>query len=362
MILVILAHVRWLLDESTVSPASYLILAMSTRIASVAFMSVSGTMISYFLFYRDHWMPVYQKYIRRAVFLIVLIHPAIRLATYYYLDDPGGLGYSMLHDYPITDTIALSLILAPPIIRITGATARAALALLLLAITPPVVAFCHPGGGAMGILKEVLFGVAGEETAILNFAWPVVPWLAIFLSGTLLGQALAKVRKNLVPASILRNRLRMIAIILAAVGVFLTTAYKALKTSYGDVVSPELLLAIYPSRTTSLLPIYLAVLVLVFSILLERLDIRGQYNRIAWFASVFGRTSLFTFVTQFVVVWTIPALLGLKGRLNPWQFLLFLPVALLTCWMLSYAYGRLRGRIPAADYILLTRRRFSLVK
>ncbi len=355
MILVIVAHARWFLDERTVSAWSYIGLVMSTRIASVAFMFVSGTMISYFLFYRDQWRLVYQRYVKRAVFLLVVIHPAIRLATYYYFENPGSMSYSMLHNYPITDTIALALILAPPIIRVTSSTARAVLALLLLAITVPAVAYYHPSVTAMKIVKEVLFGTIITDTAILQLDWPVVPWLAIFLSGTLLGEALAKVRKNLLLATVLQKRLRVIAIGLAVAGVILTAAYKMVKSQYADVLSPGLILAIYPTRTTSLLPIYLGVLVFVFLFLQQQIDIRGKYNRIAWCVSVFGRTSLFTFVQQFVVVWTIPALLGLKGRLGPLQFLFFLPVALAICWVLSYSYGRLRGRIAAADYDLLSR-------
>jgi hypothetical protein len=94
----------------------------------------------------------------------------------------------------------------------------------------------------------------------------------------------------------------------------------------------------------------LAALAWLLSGLIHQIDIAGNYNRIFWFLSIMGRTSLFTFVIQFAVVQSFPAMLGFKGSLGLKGYLLLFIMGLTVTWLLSYSYGRLRGWFQNNDY------------
>jgi len=101
-----------------------------------------------------------------------------------------------------------------------------------------------------------------------------------------------------------------------------------------------------------LLPVYLAALALLFAVFLKEIDISGRYNRFFWLLSVFGRTSLFTFVLQFAVVESVPALLGMKETLGLVGFIVLFVAGSMLIWLLAYLYGRWRGWISDNDYAI----------
>ncbi|HOD67126.1 MAG TPA: hypothetical protein PKM94_10620, partial [candidate division Zixibacteria bacterium] len=177
-------------------------------------------------------------------------------------------------------------------------------------------------------------------------------WVGIFLLGSLVGQMLARMRTGGMTADELAGRLRRAGLWLMALGLVLNGAYKVFQLA-GGALDPRVFDAVYPSRTTSLLPIYLAVLLWIFSFYVTVIDGRGRYGRAAWALSVFGRTSLFTYVTQFVFAHSVPGLLGVRWRIGAEGFVLLLAFALPASWALSYAYGRWRGWIAPHDYALL---------
>jgi len=357
MILVIMQHAYHLIDPSEVTGiADYAIYGI-TKMASVGFMAISGMMIGYFLFYRPDWKRVQVRFAKRAAFLILFAHPAIALIRYYYVETDRMQHFlnGLYLEYQITDTIALSLLIAPLLLLHLKPAVRIALIIVALIATPLISAYFQPASGILLTLKIALFGEIGHESNLL-VTWPLVPWLAIFLSGGIIGEMLASVRKGKLTISALVYRMQKSAVILAVVGMVLTLGYKLLKMQFGDIWNPHLFEVIYPSRTTSFLPIYLAVLLTVFSLLMVRIDSRHKYDRAAWFASIFGRTSLFTYVTQFAVVHTAPALLGLRGHLNLWQYAVLFVVGVFVTWIMSYTYGRLRGWITVDDYARLAGR------
>jgi len=66
--------------------------------------------------------------------------------------------------------------------------------------------------------------------------------------------------------------------------------------------------------------------------------------------SVFGRTSLFTYVIQFAVVESMSALLGMKGMMGLSGFIVLFTAGSMLIWLLAYLYGRWRGWILENDY------------
>jgi len=98
------------------------------------------------------------------------------------------------------------------------------------------------------------------------------------------------------------------------------------------------------------LPGYLAVLYWIFSFYLKRINISGLYGRIDWFFSIFGRASLFSFIVQFALVFSIPELLHYNGSLGLLGFLTLSAMTLIVTWLLSYLYGHFRGWFASNDF------------
>lgn len=354
MVLVILQHSYLSADMKAFPHLLDMLLWGVTGLAAVAFMSISGMMYSYFLFSRADGHVVYRRYVRRALFLILAAHPAINLLSYPFRavghgGVPGSYSFlsSLFLDFPITDTIGACILVAPVFILCLGPPARAVTIAVMLLLTVVARAFWVPFDGQILILKEAIFGGLGLPR---YFWFPLVPWLAIFLTGSFVGQALARVRQGALEASTLIHRMNRAGLGLAFLGLFLTACYKLLKISFGGACGPNVFLAAYPAQTTTLLPGYLAVLLWVFASMMQRTDVSGRYDRLMWLLSISGRTSLFTYVVQFAVVESAPALLGLKGTLGISGFLALFAIGQIIMWFLAHAYGGTRGWFPRDDY------------
>jgi hypothetical protein len=355
MVLVILQHCYHLIDTATVSPIVTELLYLTTKIASVAFMAVSGMMIGFFFFSTPDWLGLYRRFARRALLLILVAHSGIQLARYFYFgpDHSAMLIHNILFDYPITDTIAVALLVTPLLLKYTTTFTRAVLAACLVVFSTVVVIIFQPVTSAGEILKAMLFGGASVP-GIPFWGWPIIPWVGIFFSGSLVGPSLAEVRSGRMSPAALIGEMRIIAVYLMIIGVLLTVGYKLVKVAFGSGLPQAVYDAIYPSRTTGLLPVYLAILLLFLAFLMNRIEINGKYARVEWCLSVFGRTSLFTYVTQFIFVHSVPGIFGLQGKMNFLQYVLLFVFGLTASWTLSYLYGRLRGWITADDFAVLS--------
>ena len=351
MVLVILQHSYLSVNTRLIPHAADLLLWMVTHLAAIAFVSISGTVFTYFLCTQSIWKTTYRRYALRAVFLILVAHPAINSARWFFrvTDSIPPLSFldSIIFDIPITDMIAVCVLVSPFLILRLGTGLRSLVVVTLWVVAPVAVAFLTSAGPRWVIWKEVIFGAIEDP---LVFWWPLAPWLAIFLAGSFAGYALARLKQGELTADSLVRGLKRVGIVLALLGIFLTIGYKVLKMAYGREWSPELFGAIYPGQTTTLLPGYLAVLAGLFAALLRRIDMSGHYDRFLWFLSILGRTSLFTFVIQFAVVESVPALLGLKEILGLGGFIILFVLGLAVVWVLAYGYGRLRGWFSANDY------------
>ena len=271
-----------------------------------------------------------------------------------HLYDPAlgvarSLVHAMLFDFPITDTIAVCLLLAPPLMLRLSPAGILALAVGLLAVTPAARLLWQPTAAVPAVLEGALFG-SRSEAPIVGIDWPLAPWLAIFLLGGQAGLLLAAVRRGEASLPQIERRLLRWVAALFVIGLGLIAAYKLLRSTWGGAIPESVFQVLYPDRTTGLLPVYLALLALLLAVLLWHVDWRGRYDRILWALSVFGRTSLFTYVTQFVFVHSLPAICGLRGRLDLAGVLGLAAASVAATWVLAYAYGRARGWIVADDY------------
>jgi uncharacterized membrane protein len=363
MVLVIVQHAYHFVDPAVATPLSDTLVYGVTRTALVAFVALSGTMLAYFMASaregaaRRSPAAVAARYRRRALFILCLAHPAIQVARMANLDDPGlgvwgQLVQRLLFDFPITDTIALCLLVAPPILsRLRSAWVSAVAAGLLLATLGALIAW-HPESAVGRALEAGLFGTTTPDP-VVSVGWPFVPWLGVFLLGAWPGELLAAVRTGRTDVPTVVGRLLRAAAWLGALGVALSAGYKVLRRTQSGVLDDAVFRVLYPDCTTGLLPLYLAGLAVLLAGLLWSVDVKRRYDRALWALSVFGRTSLFTYVVQFVFVHSIPAALGLRHRLDAAGVAALAVVAIGVTGVFAWAYGRFRGWIAPDDYAAL---------
>ncbi len=355
MVLVVMQHSYLNVNEKLIPPLFAMLLWGITGMAAVAFVTISGVVYSYYLCIHREWNQVYKRYAARAAFLMLAAHLMINMASYHFymtgnedvLLFSSFWGY-LLFSFPITDTIGICILVAPVFIICLRPMIRALTIVTMLVITSVVVTSVNPSNAYL--VKEAVFGTLGKP---MHFWWPLVPWLAIFLSGSFGGEYLARVQRKEIDIHILVKQIMRAGVALLIFCILLILGYKVLKTTYATEWSADVFLRVlYPRQTTALLPGYFAILLFLLTALIHRIDISGNYNRLFWVLSILGRTSLFTFVLQFVVVESIPALLGLKGTLGIGGFLILFALGSTTVWMLAYLYGRVRGWITESDYAL----------
>ena len=354
MALVIAEHAFHLVSRSATTSLLSTAVYTTTRLAPVAFVAISGLVLGYFLFSGRAPGEVTARFQRRALFLLVCAHPAIQLARLFNVDTPGlapgeELVRRLLYDVPITHTIAVCLLVAPFFLRRLSAARTALLAVALLVVTLPLRILWEPTTAAGRGLEQLLLGTPAAG-GTLEVGWPLVPWLGIFLLGSVAGRRIGDVRQLRTTLPVLVGQLLRTAIALAVAGAALLAGYKLLRVVLTGRLSEETFRILYPSSTTGMLALYLCALALLLAALLWRLDGQGANGRVVWALSVFGRTSLFTYVTQFVFVHSIPAYLGYRGQLDLGGVAGLAVLATAATWGLAYAYGRWRGWIEAGEY------------
>jgi len=206
------------------------------------------------------WRIAYRRYAKRAAFLLFAVHPVINVMSYSF--NAVGKQYSshseaffslIVFNFPITDMIALCLLVAPVfVIRMSHLQRAVAITALLLSavfIRASVIAVDY----SWLILQEMTVGGLG----VPNLFWfPLVPWMAIFLTGSLAGYVLACQKNEALEVSRMVKMITRSGLLLAICGAVLVLGYKILKISFGSTWDPNIFLAIYPGQTTALLPIY----------------------------------------------------------------------------------------------------------
>lgn len=124
----------------------------------------------------------------------------------------------------------MCLLVSPVFILRFGTRLRAVIIAALLVITPLIVVFVNPTEPSLLVLKRAIFG---EVRGTSVFSWPLVPWFAIFLTGSFVGQALGRLRQGSLDVSTLEHELNRVGIALAVCSVILTLGYKLLKITFG---------------------------------------------------------------------------------------------------------------------------------
>jgi hypothetical protein len=284
--------------------------------------------------------------LNRGLFLMIVGHALIALAEAHR---NGGI-LRTLSGSSIVDEIGLAMVLAAFAVRplaqarIQRHTAAAAGGIFLLAWMAALI--WHPPVGWQLAAKQALLGPNLFGPAMRTYTAPTLQYLAIYAFGLPIGAA---IRRNLAePEFALRiatSLTRWSTMMICAALVFRTLRWGA---DHGPLHIPYLPYMDISLSISSKLPPSPAYLVFYAGIglLLSGALFYGWHRRSAlahnltrWLA-VIGRASLFSFVLQYFLLWTLPDWLGITP--SPYAAFVFLgDIAIL--WAAAFCWTRMRG-------------------
>jgi uncharacterized membrane protein len=294
----------------------------ASLIASPAYMLLSGAMLGLLQAGGRLARPdARDRLVDRALVLLVAAHAASAVLQIPYC----GLAPA-LRLVRITDAIAVALLVCAALLPRLGAGRRASLAAALFAATWAAVGFWEPVPGSVSdTVASVLFRSA--------VGFPLVPWLAVFLAGTslgeLIGNRLASARSAEALLGLLSAACLAGASLLALLHLRVRQGGALAGSTLGAFVSP---MTKHPPSAAYLL-LY-GGLALAGLLLLFRLAAAGRARRLLWEAARIGRHSLVVYVLQFGVYFSGLTLLPIP-RTVPW------PLAFAGSLAVVYAIARL---------------------
>lgn len=319
------------------------------------FMAISGMTMAYLLAWSTRGpSTIRRRYIRRGMSLLVVGHVLITLGIWpMYWHERTLLDVFLLR-WHITDTIAVCLFLAPPLIMRLSAGQRLAWAVGLIVTCRAVSAFWIPANPLMGGFQEFLCGIGDyNPSPVLDTAYPLGPCLAMFLLGTILGP----MYQAAVGSGTLMPFLKRFAIVLSGLfvlGTAMTLAYVFCLRNVLDPVQHRSLLGFfYPSRVSVLMPVYLAVGGAILMAVVLSADHWRHFGPLTFALVVIGRTSFFAYVVQYFLIQGIPTTMGLTHSVRPWQFPPLMVFFAALMFLICYTYARWKGIVPPGEYNIL---------
>ena len=318
------------------------------RIASPTFMLISGiTVAMLYEMRRAEFGRLRLTLLDRGLFLLTAGHVLIMLST---IPREGSLSAAVRLGF-ITDAIGVALLMGPTLVQRIGPGARITLAGGLYALGVALTLGWAPEAEVLRVVRYLLVG-AFPEAGANNF--PVLPWVATYLAGTVLGQLAVSAERRRAGGA--ERVLAWAGVICLSVVICTKLAsWYLLPSGTGSVVVGGATFDFFsPWQKLPAAPLYLAAfggcgLWLIAAILwIAR---KGYATPCVRASAVLGRASLFAFILQFYVYYVGFHLLELPYT-RAWPLYFVASVALIWLgarWWDSQGYQRyltvgLRGR------------------
>ena len=263
-----------------------------SMIASPTFVLVSGLVVGFMAATEEkRFLSLRIKLIDRGLFVLVIGHIVLAFTQTPSLPDfPRTLRSSF-----ITDAIGVSVIIGPWLITSLSARLRSALAVSLYVLSWVAVFNWQPVSANLIAFKQYGFGLPLTQSKLLVF--PIVPWFAVYIIGTVLGQAVGKFYSlyDRLAAHIFLARVGL-ALLLAGATAHLGMKLSGLRADISDVA----FLSIYQKFPPA--PAFLAffgglgllLLVMIFEIERRQLAMKALEP-----LRTLGRASMFAFIAQY---------------------------------------------------------------
>lgn len=297
------------LDQPSLAETLYMV----GMIGSPTFMLISGVMLG--LLYearRERFHQHRMLLADRALFMLTVGHVLIMVASAPRLESVS----ETLQRGFITDVLAVALLVGPPLVSRVSWRTRLLLSLVLFAAAWLVAIRWTPANAFDEFMRYLLVG-AYPKGMPHNF--PLLPWLAVYLAASVLGQWMGeRLAKDQ------RRSMERVLLLTGAAMVSSLVLYKLCQWTFAIPSSPLLAVLTSPWRKLPPSPAYLlfygglALLMVAGALILERRKL--VQSLFAW-ATLLGRTSLFVFILQFYVYYVL--LLSLNLPYTPFWPLVF---------------------------------------
>jgi uncharacterized membrane protein len=269
-----------------------------SMVASPTFMLISGMMLG--LLYevrRDTFSRVSRVLAGRGLFLLTIGHALILITVVPTAASWGaGLGRGF-----ITDVIGAAIIVGPLIVQRTSARFRVLLALGLMTLCWVLVTAWTPLGKLESAGRYLLVGPWSRE---MTHNFPLIPWLAVYFAGTVVGQVIGKLQRHAHSQQIEVTLLNVGLCAFGAAVVVKVGFWLAVNQGVGSLEQIDVLYRITsPFNKLPPSPVYVAFyggIGLLMAGALVALERRGSRLLTTWLA-LLGRCSLFVFLIQFYI-------------------------------------------------------------
>jgi len=317
-------------------------LASVGMLASPTFVAVSGMVTGLLLVTRRKSFPHFRrKLVDRGIFLLLVGHPVLA-----FMGVLAGTGfYNAYRVGYITDAIAIAIIIGPWLATTLSQRSRLLLASAIFTVDWCAILFWSRGAGTSALARHYLVGLLNPADVGVNFqAFPVIPWVAVYLVGTVIGERVA--------SYYLRERQREGHLLLAKIGLasfsFGATGKVGLMLIRHSVPNfaqahPNLMILLSSYQKFPPGPIYICLyagagLLLVSGVL--EAGRRGIQTAVLNQLRQIGQASLFTYIAEFYLYGVL--IRRLRLAYTPlWPLLFFISVAVVLA--VAVAWNSMEG-------------------
>ncbi|MCG3117453.1 MAG: DUF1624 domain-containing protein [Candidatus Manganitrophus sp. SA1] len=337
MCVITVGHGLILLNDSESNKWLGLLITKVTNLGTPGFTMISGMLLGYFESTYSHFQRIRWKYFIRGIQLLTLAHLLISLATY-PLRQETSLIEAYLRYWYITDALAVLFMILPNLVPRLDRPARIVLGIICLLSWKLFSFFPSIPSPILLVIKEFTFGVSLRDNPLLGDTYPIVPLAGLFMIGTVLGNSLARSIVSETLGQFVRTLRRSIVPLILLSG-FFVGLWAGGKFFSEGLFGNTLKTFFYPEKLSSLLPFYIGVLFLILAYFVRKIEMEKNFGRFEKALALFGKTSLFTYVVQYFLVQTIPALIGWRNQLNIAEWTLYLGGTFMILFYLARIYN-----------------------
>ncbi len=342
VVLVCLSHFAETYLARTDAVLSARWLQLFAMVAAPTFFLVSGMTSGYRFESAPERFPVFRaKLLDRGLFLLTVVHLLLVLTELPFL---GGLRAALRVSF-VTDPIGFAIIIGPLVLVRSSRRTRAALGAALVMASWVGAHAWHPTAWPAVAMRALLVGEPDSQTRSAVF--PFLPWLGVYLIGTILGQAYGLLRRERPTAHVEYFFLRLGIAAMVAAGL-LAGGYRGVAALVRSPVllHPAVRRMFAAGQKFPPSPVYFSFFggggLVIAAVLayLERVDVLAGPRRVL---TILGQTALFVFTLQsfvfYYVFWTF------RVGYTPWWPLIFLALmsamTLAAAWWLAAGLNRL---------------------
>ena len=287
------------LDEPSIAKALYMV----GMIGSPTFMLISGVMLGLLYETRRGRFDQHRLLLAdRALFMLTVGHILIMVAN---MPRAESLSEALQRGF-ITDALAVALLLGPTLVARVSRRARVLFPVILFAGAWVLAIRWTPATAFDEVLRYLLVGSYPND---LPYNFPLLPWLAVYLAASVLGQWIGE---QLVRGQ--RRKVERSLLVWGGAAVSFVVLYKLCQWTLAFPSSPLLAVLASPWEKLPPSPAYLlfygglGLMLVAGALIVER---RKLMEPLFEWATLLGRASLLVFILQFYVYYGLVLSLNL---------------------------------------------------